>query len=1186
MTVRTASKLLAALLTISVGAGVARSALADTATSAKKKKDKKKDAAASPAQPPPEQKSNILSTKSAVKETKVRQGPASYKENEAKLQERDAKADQKRDEEIEELEKLIPTQTGSTKADLLFQLAELWWEKSKYVYFTEMSKYEQDEQKFYEDQGKGVKGLKEPKQNNRKSDLYRQQAIDLYNKILTDYPQYPRKDEVLFNLAYNMYDLGKKKDAVSRYWELIRQYPNSKFVPDSYIQLAEHFFNSNDLQRARTAYQKALEFNIPQIYAFALYKLAWCDYNAGAYDESLGKFRKVVDYQEKAIDAGAKNEKKDKIQLKNEALSDMVLGFAKLNQVTEAKDYYEQHASKKKTYHLMGRLASVYFDSGGWDSAIKTYRMILADEPTDPDAPAFQANVVKAFANQGPGQRNHVRDELKKLVDTYKPASDWANANAKSKAALASAYDLSEGSMRELVTEYHSEAQRTKSVATYRLARDIYKEYLADFPTSENSYSLRFYYAEILWALEQWPEAAEQYELVAHKDAKGAYAKTATYDALLCYEKLVAIDEGKLAQHELSDNEKIDEKKGKGGIDKTTKRLETAKTNTQETPLTKWEEKLVAASDNYVKAYPAGADESNLLYKSATIYYDHYHYVEAARRFGEVIQKFPADKNAGYAANLTLHALEVKEEWEALNRLARLFSKNKLLVKGEFGKDLPKIIEGSQFKYDMLVYEKKDYDKSAQLFAEFVKEFPKSQYAPKALFNSLVMFENAKKLDKAIPVGEKLVADYPQSELVLRVVGALGRDYEQTADFAKAAAEYEKYANKDPKDAKASDYLFNAALWNEGLGNFDKAIALYQQYIKTYKDKKDVPDIALTVCLIQEKQKDWKTAVKSFDNYVKTYQKDLTGGQVYYARDRQMEDYRKTGNAADEKLAVKIGDDLLKSYPKLSDADKKKDSNLNAYGQLRFHELDPLWAKYKAIKFDNAARLKGARDLKLKTLPELEKKYTEVVAIGSGDWGVAAVTRIGFAYLDFAKNFTDSPDPKNLPPDLLDQYRAELENFALPLEDKGIEGIEKGLQKSSELLVYNDYVLQAQDQENKYRPGTFGDIHSLPFQGSEFFATAPLEATAGEAAGSSAKPETDEGSKTDDQSQSDDQKAPDEGKSPPAAAAKPADGASKSAPAAKPVDGTTKAAPAAKPAAAPTPAPAAPDKTDDTGAGE
>jgi len=46
------------------------------------------------------------------------------------------------------------------------------------------------------------------------------------------------------------------------------------------VQIGEHFFAANDLARARAAFEKAASFRLPKLYPFALYKLAWCDYNA------------------------------------------------------------------------------------------------------------------------------------------------------------------------------------------------------------------------------------------------------------------------------------------------------------------------------------------------------------------------------------------------------------------------------------------------------------------------------------------------------------------------------------------------------------------------------------------------------------------------------------------------------------------------------------------------------------------------------------------------------------------------------------------------------------------------------------------------------------------------------------------------------------------------------------------
>ncbi len=1104
-----------ALAAASPTAAATPSTTPTTTTTTKKKGD------STTAPPLPAQKNSILNKKSAVGGKKEREGPARFNTPQFSAQDRDAKADQKRDEEIDELKKIIPkVQDGPQKADLLFQLSELWWEKSKFVYFQEMSNFDAEYEKYMADEAKGSKGLTEPKLSNRQSDLYRQQAINLYQQILQEYPTYQRKDEVLFNLAYNMYELGKKTEAVAHYWDLIRQYPDSKFVPDAYVQLGEHFFNSNDLDRARKSYEKALGYNIPQIYAFALYKLAWCDYNAGNYDVALDKFRKVVTYQEEGMNTGGKGDKKDKVQLKNEAMNDMILSFVALNQVDDAQKYYLQHASRKKAHRLMAKLGNTYFDSGKWDPSVRTYKIIIEDDANDAENPSYQANIVKAY--EGQRLRQNVRDELKRLVDTYRPGTAWAQANSLNKVALANAYDLSESSMRELVTDYHAEAQKTKSVATYRLARDIYKEYLENFPESENAYSLRFYYAEILYTLQEWAAAAEQYDLLVAKDPKGVYAKPSAFAALLCYEKLVAIAQGKLTQKELADNEKVEEKKNKGEITKEKEHLKTAGKDDSEEVIPKWEKKLVQAADSYVAMFPGTTDEVDIRYKAAVLYYDHRQYVEAARRFGDVIEKFPNNKNAQIAADLIMAALETREKWLALNEFARKCAKNKQLNRPgtDFAKRLPGYIEGSAFKYAQTVYEAKDYEKAAVLFADFVKEFPKSQYAYKAVYNSMVMFENANKLDLAIPQGEKLLKDYGTSDVVKRTMAAVGQDYERIADFPKAAGMYEAYYNKygkveKPTKGKApaaaaaatpttpaatvtvtstelqpADALFNAALWNEGLGNFDKAVSLYQEYIKAYKDKTDVPEIAFTIALIYEKQKDWKAAVKAYDNYNKTYAKQLKAGKVFYARYRQMEALKKTGSPIDDKTAQKVGEELLKAYAKLTPEEQKEDGNLNAYGQLRFHDVDGLWARYKALKIDNRDKLLAQYKAKRTMMPEVEKVYTEVASVGASDWTIAAVTRVGFGFLDIAKNIAESPDPKGLTPEQLDLYRAELENQALPLEDKGIDHLEQAIQKSSQLKVYNEWVLEAQDQENKFRPGAYGEVHSLPFQGSEFFAVA------------------------------------------------------------------------------------------------
>ena len=173
-----------------------------------------------------------------------RKGPAAFQAAPRNFDQRkEEAADKKRDEAIEALKRIIPRiEDGSPqKADLLFQLAELYWEKQKYLALKANAKYSKDIEAANEAMNRGEK-VPDPKLDLRESELYRSETMRLYETILRDYPSYHRKDEVLFALGYNLYELNKRKEAVARYEELTKNYPDSRFVADTYVQLANHWF--------------------------------------------------------------------------------------------------------------------------------------------------------------------------------------------------------------------------------------------------------------------------------------------------------------------------------------------------------------------------------------------------------------------------------------------------------------------------------------------------------------------------------------------------------------------------------------------------------------------------------------------------------------------------------------------------------------------------------------------------------------------------------------------------------------------------------------------------------------------------------------------------------------------------------------------------------------------------------
>ena len=111
-------------------------------------------------------------------------------------------------------------------------------------------------------------------------------------------------------------------------------------------------------------------------------------------------------------------------------------------------------------------------------------------------APALQARIVSAYSKLN--KKELVRQEVERLVDLYRPNTPWYKAQERKKDTLALeyAYDLTESHLRDLVTEYHRDAQKRKNIETYELARDIYRNYLEAFRDSESAYQMNFFYGK------------------------------------------------------------------------------------------------------------------------------------------------------------------------------------------------------------------------------------------------------------------------------------------------------------------------------------------------------------------------------------------------------------------------------------------------------------------------------------------------------------------------------------------------------------------------------------------------------------------------------------------------------------------------------------------------------------------
>src|SRR5690606_17064126 len=124
------------------------------------------------------------------------------------------------------------------------------------------------------------------------------EAIALYERLLTEYPNYERADQVLYQMARAYDELGRTDEAMEVSERLIREYGYSKYFDEVQFRRGEYFFTRRMYLDAESAYQAITERAAhSEFYELALYKLGWTLYKQELYEEALHQYMALLDYK-------------------------------------------------------------------------------------------------------------------------------------------------------------------------------------------------------------------------------------------------------------------------------------------------------------------------------------------------------------------------------------------------------------------------------------------------------------------------------------------------------------------------------------------------------------------------------------------------------------------------------------------------------------------------------------------------------------------------------------------------------------------------------------------------------------------------------------------------------------------------------------------------------------------------
>ncbi len=816
-------------------------------------------------------------------------------------------------------------------------------------------------------------------------------AIKRYQDYLTAYPKDPGNDRILYQLARAHEQSGSLEVSLQTLDRLVQQYPNTHYRDEAEFRRGELLFTTRDYVHAEQAYAAVLGGDSDNPYRErALYMQGWSRFKQGRLDDALQPFFGVLDLGLKGREGeGSLDTIQGLSRADRELIEDtfrvVSLCLEGLQGVETIPALVTTPVRRDYEFRVYEQLGALYIKQGRVKDAADTFAAFTRRHPSHPQAPLLQAQVIEIY--QQAGFDNLALQGKKDYVASYGAGSELRRANPQ---AWERAQPLVKTHLSELARRYHASAQKSKSSADYQEAVRWYRAELESFPNDAQAPQSNFLLAELLFEDSHYKEAATEYEKTAYDYPRHERSADAGYAALLSY----AEQEKRAAAADALSLQRTGIDSGLRFADKFPDDARTAAV------LANAADKLYALHDNErasgvakrvlaLKPPAADAQRRVALTVVAQTAFEAGAYDRAESAYGEVIALTPATD---------------RSRSDLVERLAASVYK-----------------QGEQARADGRPRD------AASTFSRVITVAPQSSVRAAAQYDAAAELIGLKDWDGATRSLEDFRQRYPNHPLSDEVAAKLALAYTEKAQWAQAAAEYERLAvaKKDPQLSR--DALWQAAELYEKAGSRANAAGAYERYLRQNPESLE-PAVEARYRLARIAKADGNAA-RELSWMKEVLQADQAGGNSRTPRTRFL------GATA----ALAVAEPVFEDYRKVA-------------------LVEPLQKQLK---------------LKKAKLEDVLKAYNVASAYGVAEVTTAATYRSAALYQDFGKAMLTSQRPKRLSKTELEQYNVLLEEQAFPFEEKATELHELNARRSAD-GVYDAWVKQSYAALRELRPVRYG----------------------------------------------------------------------------------------------------------------
>jgi tetratricopeptide (TPR) repeat protein len=624
------------------------------------------------------------------------------------------------------------------------------------------------------------------------------EAIALYDRLLSEYPNYEHKDKVLYQKARAYDELGRTEEAIETMERLIQANPHSEHYDEVQFRRGEYFFTRRRYRDAESAYSTIVTLGAASsYYEFALYKLGWTFYKQELYEDALHRYMALLDYKvSTGYDFDQKHEEEDERRVAD-TYRVISLSFSNLGGPEAVRNYYSTFGKKSYEDRVYSNLGEYYQEKLRYDDAAKTYKTFIALYPFHRAAPRFSMNVVETFTKGGFPKL--VLESKRDFASKYGLQTEYWRHFKPEESPQVLAYLKT--NLKDLATHYHAEyqgAEKTdEKLENYHEALRWYGDYLKSFPKDPESPATNYQLADLLLENKDFGEAARQYERTAYGYPAHSQSAAAGYAAVYAYREQL-----KAASAEQRDAVKHD---------------------------------TVASSLKFADAFPKHEQAAAVLGAAADDLYEMKDYRNAVTTAQSVVDTYP-DAELAIRRSAWIVVGHGSFELAAYPQAEHAYAQV-LTVTQEGDQSRAALVDNlaaSIYKQGELANEAKDYRAAADHFLRIRSAAPTSSIRATAEYDAGAALIRLQNWTEAVAVLEAFRSTFPEHKLRLEAAKQIAFAYRQNGQLSRAAGEYDRIASQSEDPALRSEALLVAGDLYEKSNARDSALDVYIRYVNEF----------------------------------------------------------------------------------------------------------------------------------------------------------------------------------------------------------------------------------------------------------------------------------------------------------------------------------------------------------------